>query len=425
MRQSFYFSTLLFLLLFSGPSLAQLTSTAVESSIKQVAVTYNFGGSENAYRDKPCLYKDEKTQLLHAVWTEFDSYKSRSKKDSSKIFYAQSPDDGKTWQKLKNISHYNGNCLDDDSTVKGPACCTGIHNELYVMWASAKGLAFQRSTNNGSTWLTEEKIITPIKNGWSYRINGSKANGLPNIACDIYSSEHNGRIYGCWSDEKYGVNNKDVFVVYSDDEGNNWTEPILVTYRPNHKNQFMPAMAVDKNGYVNIFYYDQQNSFDNTLTDLYLAQSKNGGLKFDYYHVNTKPFLFTADHYREINNSEPVKLMWQEGDHKIYAATLENNLLLEYNAKNATGELTMARTFKFADKVSINFELPLNGAVTAVITKPLEPGFEKVIVKNKLCKKGTNTLVVDTKAAGLKSGNYTVTLYYNNRNSFTWIIADE
>jgi len=354
-------------------------------------------------------------------------YKSKQKKDFSVIYYSRS-DEGKTWTTPKQLNSVNGDCLDGDSTVKGPMPCVGTKGEVYVTWAGPKGLAFQCSIDSGKTWLKEEKIINPIKGGWANKVDEIKTNGLPYIACDHSAGEFRGRIYICWSDEKNREKNKDVFLVYSDDRGEHWTEPVLVSYRPNHKNQFKPCMRVDTlTGYVYILYFDKQNYFMGKETDLYLAQSKNGGLKFDYFKINEKSFPFNSNHI-ELAEKNGIQARWVQANNSkrfgLYEVTFNDSTIGTYYLEEGAKELEVERTFKFSEKISIDYMLKQNALVTAVITKPLEPGFEKLIVKDKSAFKGKNNLLIDVKTAGLKKGNYVLTLYYAGRNTFVWITED-
>lgn len=406
---------------------AQFQATLTEGDYVPVTLKLDVDGRNKKHKDPPHAYFDATRRLWHATWTQFDVYKSRQKKDLSVIYYARS-DEGKTWTAPKQLNTVAGDCLDGDSTVKGPMPCAGPGGEVYVTWAGPKGLAFQCSLDSGKTWLKEERYISPLKGGWASKVDEIKTNGLPFIACDLSKGEHRGRIYICWSDEKNGAKNKDVFLVYSDDRGEHWTDPILVSYRPNHKEQFGPCMKVDTlTGNLYVLYFDRQNYPEGRETDLYLALSRNGGLKFEYYKVNTNSFLFNAN-FIELVDNNGVRAHWVQADGSkrfgLYEVAFNDSSIAEYAGRDAAEEMEIERSFTFRDQIRMAFRVRRNAFVTAVITKPLEPGFEKVIVKNKRVYEGKNELLLDTKAAGLKKGNYVLTLYYNGRNSFVWITAD-
>lgn len=414
----------LIFLIYGEEYLAQFKASVQQGDFLPASNNALIDQQNKKHKDPAQLYFDTKRHLWHATWTQFDSYKSKSKQDVSVIYYARSQE-GKAWSSSKQINTTNGDCLDGDSTVKGAMPCVGKEGEVYVCWAGPKGLAFQRSLDSGKTWLKEEKIINAIPKGWSSKVDGIKTNGLPVIACDLSGSEFSGRIYICWSDEKNGEKNKDVFLVYSDNKGENWTEPILVTYHPNHKEQFKPCMKVDTlTGELSILYFDKQNYAEGRETDLTLAISKNGGLKFDYFKVNETSFLFNSN-FTELKLENGIKASWLQPDNSkrfvLYEAAINDSTIGTYYLNEAGKDVQTERSLKFSDKIYMACVFPKNAIVSAVITKPLEPGFEKWIFKNKRVFAGKNQIILDMKSAGIKRGNYIVTLYYNSRNSYVWI----
>jgi hypothetical protein len=415
---------------------AQLPTFVLKQPYWKEGQPYSLGKSTTSFKDNAFVLKDMIHNRLHAVWVEFDNYKSVNKKDSSLVYYTSSQDDGKTWSTAKRLSFFAGNCLDTDSSVKGPNLCLGANSELYVTWAGPMGLAFQVSLDQGITWLPQEKIINPIKNGWEYIVNGIKANGLPHVACNAGTHGDIGRIYICWGDEKYGKNHKDIFLVYSDDKGLNWTEPILVNYHPNHKERFFPKLRVDQtNGDVYVLYYDQQNCVDQNQTEIYLARSRNGGLKFEYYRLTERPLLIQpilfSRHALEFNEIESIiGTNWtsknEKSDTLFYSAVFDDASCATYYKKSALlyQQLEVDKTIAFANKIKIPFNLQTQTNISAILTKPLEPDFEKIIVKNKTFRKGNNSLLIDSKLIGLKRGNYVITLYYAGQNKFAWITEE-
>jgi len=396
---------------------------------------FGFGKNGKKVQDKHWACVDEKTNTIHVTWTQFDKYESKDITDTSIIRYANSKDGGETWSEPKKISFYTGDCLDSDNTVEGAVPTVGPNGEIYVAWAGPKGLVFQKSFDGGETWQEKEKIINPIKNGWDYKVEGIlRTNGLPFTCCDNSNSSQRGRIYICWGDEKNGEKNKDVFLIYSDDKGENWTDPILVTYRPNHKEQFMPFMTVDqKTGAVYILYYDRQNYQGNDFTDVYLAISKNGGLKFDYFKVNGISFkpdkeIFFGDYIGlSVVNGE-ARPIWMQMDKEkklsIFTAIINDSTIKNNNGTNINNDITIKKTFKYEKKIKVSFNLKEKTTIVASITKPLDASFEKLVLKSKKFKAGDNTLVIKPKKFGLQKGSYVLTLYYNNKNNFVWITEE-
>ncbi|MGZ3900968.1 MAG: hypothetical protein ACXVNM_04605 [Bacteroidia bacterium] len=394
----------------------------------------DFGKNGKKVQYKHWVCVDQKTNVIHAAWTQFNKFESNQPGDTSIIRYSKSLDGGKRWTEPKRLSYYAGDCKNSDSTVMGASVCLSPGGDVYICWAGPKGIVFQKSLNDGESWLAEERIIHPIKNGWNYKVNGVyNANGLPSMACDLSNGAYKGRIYICWSDEKNGEKNKDVFLIYSDDKGENWTDPILVTYHPNHKEQFMPAITIDQStGNVYIIYYDQENFYEEGMTDVYMAVSKNGGLKFDLYKINDKPFMPLKDgSFGDCTGISAcngvVRPIWMQQDRKkelnVYTAIIDEKGLQKYNAERVE-EMDLPKTFKYSDEVTVNFNLKKNAEVIAAITRPLEPGFEKKASAAKKFKAGNNSMLINFKQLGLQKGTYILTLYYNNKNSFAWIINE-
>ncbi|MDX2173817.1 MAG: sialidase family protein [Bacteroidota bacterium] len=396
---------------------------------------YAIGKNKKKVQDKHWACVDNKTNTIHISWTQFDVYGSKEPTDTSIIKYSNSKDGGKTWAEPKKISFYPGDCVDSDNTLEGATPCMGPNGEIYIAWAGSKGLSFTKSLDGGKTFLEKETIINPIKNGWDYNVDGvNRCNGLPFTACDLSNGEHKGRIYISWGDEKNGEKNKDVFIVYSDDKGETWTEPILVTYHPNHKEQFMPFMTIDQTtGYLYLLYYDRQNYSGETLTDVYMAVSKNGGLKFDYYKINQtsfKPYkdVFFGDYIGLSVVNNVIRPIWMQMDEKknlsIYTAIINDTLLNNYNLTHSKKDLQFQKQIPFADKIKFEITSENKTNATIALYKPLDAGFEKIVFKNKKLKKGKNTLVINTKLLNIQKDNYVLFVYYNSTNQYSWIIKD-
>ncbi len=393
------------------------------------------GKNGSKVQDKHWVAVDPSTNIIHVSWTQFDKYESKNKYDSSIIRYSNSKDAGLTWAEPIRISAFGGDCLDSDSTVEGAVPSIGPKGQVYIAWAGPKGLCFNKSLDGGKTFLKKEKIINPIKNGWDYEVDGIyRANGLPFTACDNSNSQYKGRIYICWGDEKNGVKNKDVFMVYSDDEGENWSEPILITYHPNHKEQFMPCLTVDQStGYVYIIYYGRQNFLTGDLTDVYLAVSKNGGLKFDHYKLNEKAFnpnkqVFFGDYIGVSAVKGVVRPIWMELNSaklSVLTALFNDSIASSYDLKNSKKEIELVnKTLKFEEKIQLTLQSSISTKIDVAIYDALKPESELIVFKNKKVKKGNNRLLIDTKKLNLTKGTYVIFLYYNNTQHFYWITEE-
>jgi hypothetical protein len=249
-------------------------------------------------------------------------------------------------------------------------------------------------------------------------VNGKHS--APKIAMDTSGNEFNNRLYICWSEQKDGVHNKDVFLIFSDDEGVNWTEPLLVTYYPNHKDQYDPQISINKKGELLLCFMDCKNYFYSYKADLIFAKSVNGGLHFDQYKLNSEPLNRKQIlGFRFSTNLDSVTLLLKYKKINYCAQTS----CAIYS--NKVKEIKIDKTFPWSEQLLINFknEIPLK--ITASLTKPLDAGFEIYLLNEKKYKSSNNCLLIDFKAKGLKREAYILNLYYNNKTEFVWIIAEE
>jgi hypothetical protein len=312
------------------------------------------------------------------------------------------------------VSKVRGERPMDSLHLSARASCRGPGGERYSCKAGKDSLIFYKDSAAG-------KAIARLKRSVTY------TRRFMNIACDTSQSPYRGRIYICWSDEKNGADNQDVFLTYSEDGGNNWTEPVLVTYRPNHKPQSDPAIFVDDLGRVYLSYFDAQNFLHNG-NDLYLARSTNGGLLFTYYQLDHLPPKTELINLGFSNSNRLPELHWglrlKNKSLLEYSAAISDSLLDKLLLENAHSPISHQKTVAFADKIEFPFTISEAQRVDAAITRPLEPGFEKIVLRNKKFKRGGHRLLIDTKKLGLEKGNYILTLYCKGKNSYAWILAE-
>lgn len=238
-----------------------------------------------------------------------------------------------------------------------------------------------------------------------------------------------GKLYATWSDNKGGRGNKDVYLTWSDDNGKTWPEPVLVTYRPNHHDQFMPALAIDPVGNsVYLLYYDRQNSEDGRSTDLYLAHSRNGGLLFDYLKINPEPIPLTVSSRPggtalSVENGS-VTAFWLRPEGKKQELYRSHVNVASLESHNDPGPpLRIEKTFVWSDTLMISFEMLRRTRLSAVLTNPSDATFRPVtLLHRKKMKEGPQQLRLDPGRLKLKKGTYALTFYCENLNTFVWIV---
>ncbi len=243
-------------------------------------------------QDKPWLCSDHGN--IYVSWTESDNVGSNNPNDSSVIMFSKSTDAGTTFSTAKRVSIIAGNCSFDPNSsmddMAGSAPCVGPNGEIYISW-SGKGIRFQKSTDGGNTWLNADAVADTFATSEFFNVPGmGSANSFTSIACDRSGGVHNGNIYICWADQRNGFNNTDVFLATSSNGGATWnTKKINDDNSATH--QYHPAMTVDPvTGIIYVIFYDSRNYNDNS-TDVYLAYSTDGGNNFTNVLISASPFV--------------------------------------------------------------------------------------------------------------------------------------
>lgn len=279
--------------------------------------------------DKQWLSISDKGHILMG-WTAFDKYGSKLPSDKSRILFSSSEDEGLTWSKAVTVSDKEGNCLDDDQTTEGGYPCVGVDGTYYIVWSYDGKIYLDRSEDKGKTWGVDQ-VVAMQPGGWAFSIPGmDRCNGLPVMTCDYSKGSYRGRLYISWSDQRNGSNDTDIWLIFSDDNGSQWSKPIRVNDDRPGKHQFFSSMDVDnETGYLYWVFYDRRN-YKDTQTDVYLAWSDDGGLTIHNHRISDQPFIphpdiFFGD-YNDISVSKgiirPIWTCYEDGRLNVKTAYL-------------------------------------------------------------------------------------------------------
>ncbi|MEY2482530.1 MAG: hypothetical protein QOK24_1058 [Verrucomicrobiota bacterium] len=166
----------------------------------------------------------------------------------------------------------------------GASPAAGADGTLYVAWNdySANTIAFNSSSDGGTTWA-RQSVIAPKVLPFDIAIPAESFRGAlvyPVLDTDRSNGPHRGRLYCSWMD-RVANGTTDILLSYSDNKGQTWSAPAAVTDRlaraVDHFNHWMSVDPIT--GDVNASFYDTRNDTTGSryMTDVYLAQSKNGG----------------------------------------------------------------------------------------------------------------------------------------------------
>ena len=372
-------------------------------------------------QDKQSVVVNPTNNEMHIAWTQFDNYGTSASTDSSLILYSKSGDGGTTWSSPYRLSFYAGDCIDSDSTVEGATPAIGPLGEVYVAWASKKGLMFQKSTTGGLTWLPLEQLITTTPGGWDYSISGvQRCNGLPFTFCDLSNGPNKGTIYVNWSDQRNGVTDTDIWLVKSTNGGATWSLPKRINDDAPGKQQFMSAMTIDQvTGYLYVVFYDRRNYASGNNTDVYLAVSKDGGNSFVNYQINANVFspsasYFFGDYIGISAHNNVIRPIWMQmtsaGALSVWTSMVNPVILGIEEAKHDNLNILNAMPNPFKTETSVEFSLEDKINLTAELIDATGKIISRPFSKKDFLK-GNHKFEISASQLNLKAGIYFLVIY--------------
>ena len=231
------------------------------------------GARENKMQDKPWFSIDEGQKSgfrgnIYLTWTEFDKYGSSNIRDSSRVRFARSSDDGISFSEPVTVSDKSGGAVDDDHTSEGVTIAVLSDGALCCFWSRSDTLWMDKSNDAGKTW-GKDVAICKMPGGWNFEyVKGLiRTNGMPFAVVDKKDRIYVG--FACAG----GQGDFDVFYVFSKDKGVRFTEPIKVNDDQNFGDQFSPYLTIDEQGNVpQMLWYDKRNSETGHFCDIYTAK---------------------------------------------------------------------------------------------------------------------------------------------------------
>jgi len=381
------------------------------------------GLSGTKAQDKHWAVVNRSNNHIFVTWTQFDVYGTADPDYFSNIMFSKSLDGGMSWSPAIQINEVSGDCVDSDNTTEGAVPALGPNGELYVSWAGPEGLVFDRSFDEGETWLGQDIFVSDIGGGWDYDIPGiMRANGLPVTACDTSGGAFHGTIYVNWTDQANGPDDTDVWLVKSSDGGNTWSEPLRVNDDAPGKQQFFTWMTIDQtNGYLWFVFYDRRNYNDNR-TDVYMALSTDGGETFLNFPVSESPFIptsgvFFGDYTNITAHDNVIRPIWtrlHSGQRSTWTAIVDPGFVGMEEYRPAIAELFQNYPNPFEETTYISFTLTRQARVTLKVYDQL--GRDMATLLNGPVEAGKHVLHFDASDYTLPPGIYYFSLVSDRLN---------
>jgi hypothetical protein len=149
-----------------------------------------------------------------------------------------------------------------------------------VAWHDITNAILVASSHDGGVTFGTPRTVAPTRIPFDAAIPPQDRRGAlvyPACGADRSFGPFRGRIYCSWMDDN-GSGDTDVFLSTSRDGGATWSTPAAVNDDGGGSFQFNQWLAVDPvTGAVDLSWNDSRNDPANHATDIYFAQSLDGG----------------------------------------------------------------------------------------------------------------------------------------------------
>ena len=226
-----------------GPYLSQITvARSNDYGATWTPVTASYG---TFFADKEMMIIRENG----SIYIVYDDTDDATVIGNTSIHLTRSIDGGVTFQEICNIT--------EQTPWKGlPYMALSNENHLFVTWLFLEPVS--------SSWGNIE-LAKSLDGGHSFQesqfINsdGNYSTSAPGkITLPVVRFDQNDRLYILWADGfDQGQNSFDVYIRYSDDYGETWSDRLRVNPTV-QGNQWNPEMTIGTDGRVHIIYYDEQ-----------------------------------------------------------------------------------------------------------------------------------------------------------------------
>ncbi len=289
----------------------------------------------NLVRPRPFVFQ---RGSIYVTWTQFNHDDPTDSTCQSNILLSMSSSDGKKWSEPLQINQAPGDCQDQAQTMQGAALAENTEGKLFIAWSNRGTIYLDRSYDGGRTWLTNDLAIGRYPGGGPIKVPGiEKCYSMPMLAVDNSLSYFRGCLYVVWADQSNGENDTDIWFMRSTNRGDLWTQKRRVNLDSIGRHQFLPSIAVDEaTGILYIVYYDRRE-YDDLRTDVYLAYSTDGGIKFTEMKISESPFVPVAekpfaDHIAIAAFKGVIAPVWtrtDEGGTSVWTALLKQGDLIK------------------------------------------------------------------------------------------------
>lgn len=253
-------------------------STDNGATFSQPVDASTIASNNNDFQDKEWVAVDRNPSSpnkgnVYVSWTDFRSPSS----NGNFISLARSTNGGGSFGAPVVVSPQDGT-----QSVQGSMPVVAPNGDLYVVFrdthSAIGGMGIVKSTDGGVTFSAEISVahlsaLSTITGG-----GGVRTNSFPNAAVD--SSGNLYVVFGAFTTGQT-LDRGDVYGTRSTDGGVTFSTPVKINDDTTNTSQILPSVAVASDGTIGVKWWDRRNDpINDSLTDVYMATSTNGGASF-------------------------------------------------------------------------------------------------------------------------------------------------
>ena len=295
------------------------------------------GGNSGKKNDRLGIAVNVRKQILYAAWTQYDKYPSQEEGCQSNVMFSMATNAGNRWDKPLSVSQTPGDCSGNDTSIAGAIPAVSAEGRIFLTWVNNGVIFFDRSYDDGKTWLFNDLPIAKQEGGWILDIPGfGSTHNMPMLMIDNSVGRYHGMLYLVYADQRAGAGDADIWVHRSTRYGDSWTAPVKINQDQSGRHQFCPAMAIDQaTGHAYFVYYDRRDYSDNQ-TDVYLAYTVDGGSNFREFKISETPFVASEipfyDHISISAHNGLIVPVWtrtDEGKVSVWTTIIQESQLVK------------------------------------------------------------------------------------------------